>query len=246
MHYYKRNLGDYAKKCGRLSMLQHGAYTLLIDSCYDREQFPTLEEAYDWTWASTKEEREAVEFVLSRFFDLVEGRYIQRRIEEEVNVYLANCATNQRIAQERETNRSKQSTKRVRSVNEPPPNQEPLTINQEPVLAAKRRTQLPEGFLPNELGRAKAGEKGLSVETELAKFSDYHRAKGSVMLDWQAAWRTWIGNARTAVADVARQTVPSSPGRDPALIKVEEDAKRAAPIPESIRNQIAQLTRRAA
>lgn len=47
-------------------------------------------------------------------------------------------------------------------------------------------------------------------------------------------------------ADVARQTVPSTPGRDPALIKAEEDAKRAAPIPESIRNQIAQLTRRAA
>ena len=45
MHYYKRNLGDYAKKAGRLSMLQHGSYTLLIDACYDREQFPTLEEA---------------------------------------------------------------------------------------------------------------------------------------------------------------------------------------------------------
>jgi uncharacterized protein YdaU (DUF1376 family) len=45
MHYYKRNLGDYAKKTGRLTMLQHGAYTLLIDSCYDREKFPTLEQA---------------------------------------------------------------------------------------------------------------------------------------------------------------------------------------------------------
>lgn len=31
---------------------------------------------------------------------------------------------------------------------------------------------------------------------ELQKFSDYHRAKGSVMADWQAAWRTWVGNAR--------------------------------------------------
>ena len=24
---------------------------------------------------------------------------------------------------------------------------------------------------------------------------DYHQSKGSVMADWQAAWRTWVGNA---------------------------------------------------
>ena len=70
MHYYKRNLGDYAKKAGRLTMLQHGAYTLLIDSCYDREIFPTLEQALEWTWASTEAEVDAVKFVLSRFFEL--------------------------------------------------------------------------------------------------------------------------------------------------------------------------------
>ena len=78
MHYYKRNLGDYAKKAGRLSMLQHGSYTLLIDACYDREQFPTLEDAIEWTWASSKEEVEAVEFVLKRFFELEEGIYVHR------------------------------------------------------------------------------------------------------------------------------------------------------------------------
>jgi uncharacterized protein YdaU (DUF1376 family) len=74
MHYYKRNLGDYAKKAGKLSMLQHGAYTVLIDACYDREQFPTMEEAIDWAWASTAQEVEAVEFVLRKFFKLVNGR----------------------------------------------------------------------------------------------------------------------------------------------------------------------------
>ncbi len=56
MHYYKKNIGDYHKKAGRLTMLQHGAYTLLMDSCYDREEFPTLEQAIEWVWASTTEE----------------------------------------------------------------------------------------------------------------------------------------------------------------------------------------------
>lgn len=45
LHYYKRNIGDYEKKAGRPSMLEHGACTLLIDACYDREQFPKFEVA---------------------------------------------------------------------------------------------------------------------------------------------------------------------------------------------------------
>lgn len=137
MHYYKRNLGDYAKKAGRLSMLQHGAYTLLIDACYDREQFPTLEEAIDWAWASSAAEIEAVEFVLRKFFVLEDGRYVQKRIQEEIDAYHAVAETNARIARERETKRAEKSTKRARSVHEAPrkeheapPNQEPLTINQ--------------------------------------------------------------------------------------------------------------------
>jgi len=54
MHYFKRNIGDYHKKAGRLSMLEHGAYTLLMDACYDRERFPTMDEAIDWCWAGRR------------------------------------------------------------------------------------------------------------------------------------------------------------------------------------------------
>jgi uncharacterized protein YdaU (DUF1376 family) len=133
MHYYKRNLGDYAKKAGRLTMLQHGAYTLLIDACYDREVFPTLEKALEWTWASSEAEVEAVKFVLSRFFSLdKEGQYVQDRILQELLQYHTNADINKRIAIERETKRKEKSTNRVPSVNEAPPNHKPLTINQEP------------------------------------------------------------------------------------------------------------------
>ena len=116
MHYYKRNLGDYAKKAGRLTMLQHGSYTLLLDACYDREQFPTLAEAIDWTWASSTAEIEAVEFVLRKSFTLEGERYVQKRIQEEIEEYRTKAATNARIAKERETKRKENSTKRERSV----------------------------------------------------------------------------------------------------------------------------------
>lgn len=136
MHYYKRNIGDYAKKAGRLSMLEHGAYTLLIDACYDRERFPNEQEAIEWAWARSDAEIEAVRFVLSRFFVLIDGVYVQERIKEEIDAYARNAETNARIAREREEKR----TKRTRSVHEaspsehePPPNHKPLTTNQEPL-----------------------------------------------------------------------------------------------------------------
>lgn len=134
MHYYKRNLGDYAKKTGRLTMLQHGAYTLLIDSCYDRERFPTFEQAVEWTWASTEAEIEAVKFVLSRFFTLGEdGEYVQERILAELLEYHSKADKNKQIAIDRETKRREMRTNRAPDVHEPPPNHKPLTNNHKPV-----------------------------------------------------------------------------------------------------------------
>lgn len=142
MHYFKRNIGDYHKKAGRLTMLQHGAYTLLMDACYDRERFPTLEDAIDWCWASSEDEIAAVKFVLGKFFDLVDGRYQQTRIQEEIDDFHGKSETNRRIALEREEkrrNRPRNVAQAARTVLEPspelyeaPPNQEPLTTNQEP------------------------------------------------------------------------------------------------------------------
>jgi uncharacterized protein YdaU (DUF1376 family) len=135
MHYYKRNLGDYAKKAGRLSMLEHGAYTLLLDACYDRERFPTEAEAIEWAWARTEVEIAAVRFVLARFFTLTDGVYVQERIAEEVGVYQRNAENNARIARDREEKR-KAAARSVHgaceSGDEAPPNHKPLTINQEP------------------------------------------------------------------------------------------------------------------
>ena len=129
MHYYKKNIGDYAKKAGRLTMLQHGSYTLLLDACYDREKFPTLDEAIEWTWASTTEEVEAVTFVLKKFFVLEDGVYVQNRIREELENFHINSETNKRIAIEREAKRKDKNTNREQSVNEPSPNHKPITNN---------------------------------------------------------------------------------------------------------------------
>ena len=135
MHYFKRNIGDYHKKAGRLSMLEHGAYTLLMDACYDREKFPTLDQALDWCWARSDGEIAAVKFVLEKFFTLDGEQYMQHRIADEIERYHQNAKTNKQIALDREAARR---SERERIEHEActnlhlTNNQEPPTNNQEP------------------------------------------------------------------------------------------------------------------
>ncbi|MCF6780893.1 YdaU family protein [Stutzerimonas stutzeri] len=135
MHYFKRNIGDYHKKAGRLSMIEHGAYTLLMDACYDRERFPTMEEAIDWCWARSDEEIAAVKFVLTKFFTLEGENYTQQRIADEIASFHEKSEKNKQIALDRE---AKRRAKRAPDEHETctnghlTTNQEPLTTNQEP------------------------------------------------------------------------------------------------------------------
>ena len=202
MHWFKRNIGDYHKKAGRLTMLQHGAYTLLMDCCYDREKFPTMEEAIEWLWASTTEEIEAVKFVLSRFFSLEDGVYVQHRIAEELEDYQSKAEKNKRIALEREAKRRKERTEKhepctdgEQGVNETPPNQEPETNNQEPRTKPKR-------FAPptQEEVFIYMQERDFSHRKEAEAFVNFYESKGwlvgkSKMKNWKAAASNWISRS---------------------------------------------------
>lgn len=186
MHYFKRNIGDYHKKAGRLSMLEHGAYTLLMDACYDRERFPTKEEAIDWCWARTPEEIAAVEFVLTRFFVLVDGLYTQERIAEEIEAFYKKSEKNKQIALERE---AKRRTERARSEHETcadghlTTNQEPLTKNQEP----KEKPLVPSGD----------DTAGYSAEFE-SSWSKYPKRAGGNSK--KAAHKAWTARIREGVS----------------------------------------------
>lgn len=59
----------------------------------------------------------------------------------------------------------------------------------------KRKAALPPDWRPNEGHHERAKASGLNVELEAEAFRDHHTAKGSVMLDWDAAFRTWLRNA---------------------------------------------------
>ena len=85
--------------------------------------------------------------------------------------------------------------------------------------AAKERMGLPTGtgipfpaqFKPSAEHIAMAAEKGVSIETELLNFRDYHLSRGTQLIDWNSAFRVWIRNARVNPLTRKQRSEPETP-----------------------------------
>jgi hypothetical protein len=64
-----------------------------------------------------------------------------------------------------------------------------------------------------------------------------------VVRGWQAFKADWV--VKPNPADIVRLTVPASNEPDPALLKIAEDAKKAAPIPFEVLARMAQIRQKA-
>lgn len=87
MNFYNHYLGDYARDTKGLSLIEHGAYRLLLDHCYATEQpIPNdLKELCRIAGAMTPVERKAVEKIAEKFFPVNgDGRRHNRRAEIEI------------------------------------------------------------------------------------------------------------------------------------------------------------------
>lgn len=99
---------------------------------------------------------------------------------------------------------------------------------------ARPRVPIPSDAQPTEVDRKAAAEAGLPPEmfrAEWRKFRDHHLAKGTLMADWAAAWRTWLGN----IAQFQPKTVGNSNGKpsvqDAARSNIERGVDFGPPPP---------------
>ena len=250
MYHYQKNIGDYRSATMHFSLLEHGIYNQLLDWYYlDESPLPSDNRTLSRRLSiRTEAEEKAMIDVLSEMFQLTDLGWTHKRVDREITQYKAKAK------QAREAGKlgGRPSKKGIGSIEnrdgsekkpdaKPTANQEPLTNNHKPVVVkaprTKSRTQIDPCFLPNEAGEAAAASKGVNLITEIQKFTDYHTAKGSLMADWQAAWRTWIGNAKGMVIPresfaerderLARDRVREFMGDDsPPLFDIVEDQKR--------------------
>ena len=98
------------------------------------------------------------------------------------------------------------------------------TITEPPVDRARRQkpeVELPDGWVPNIRNIADAADRKFTAketEDEADRFRNHHHAKGSRFRDWNAAWRTWLGNARKfAGRSMAGQTKPNGYGQGSSI-----------------------------
>lgn len=74
------------------------------------------------------------------------------------------------------------------------------------------RTGIAADFYPTPAGIAFAAARGITPEilsTEIQKFQDNHQARGTLMADWDAAWRTWAGYFRGYAGKSSKPAKPT-------------------------------------
>mgnify|MGYP001616748329 CR=1 FL=1 len=88
MNYYRRYVGDYLRDTARLSLLEHGAYTLLLDYYYAEERPIPLDaaEVYRMVRAQSEQERQAIDKILTGFFIKQSDGYRHKRVDHEISV----------------------------------------------------------------------------------------------------------------------------------------------------------------
>ena len=87
MNYYRRYVGDYLRDTSHLSMLEHGAYTLMLDHYYGAESpLPlSVSDIYRICRAIRPDEQAAVRRVLAAFFTEVPDGFHNPRADDELS-----------------------------------------------------------------------------------------------------------------------------------------------------------------
>jgi len=252
MHYYQFHIGDYKSHTHHLSLLEDLAYRRLLDFYFLHEQ--PIKHRDIARQIGMREHEEDVMTVLNEFFISTEDGFVSPRADKEIKQYKEFAEAGKRGAAKRWG--TPPNGEAISPPNATPiatNNHKPLTINHKPIKENKRGSRLPQDwFLTKAMGDWATQERpDLDIRQVAEQFKDYWVAQAGqkgVKLDWDATWRNWIRNTKAVKPnpyDVGRLTVPRSNEPDPALLKIEEDAKKAAPIPLEVLAKMAELRRKA-
>lgn len=159
MHYYQFNIGDYAKATRHLSNTEDLAYRRLMDLYYDKEQ-PLISDVVKLSrLINMKDNQEEIKVILEDFFIETAKGFTQSRIDNEIANYHSKAesarANGQKGGRPKKAKANPAETeckaKETQPVNlakltesypeakksESKANQEPRTINQEPLTNLK-------------------------------------------------------------------------------------------------------------
>jgi uncharacterized protein YdaU (DUF1376 family) len=248
MNYYNFHIGDYISHTIHLSLEEDLAYRRLLDMYYDTEL--PIPNHIPLVSRKLRISAEVVQIVLDEFFELTEEGFKNFRADNEIAEY-------QRFIEKQKANGSKggRPKKSQRKPTDNPtesqkkPNQEPITNNHKPIKERATVVATPNGVSQSVwddfkiLRKAKKAPitqraiDGLIAEANKAGWSLEQALTECCVRGWQAFKAEWVADKPKLVNrfDVVTTTVPSKQGRDPALVKLDEDRKLVVgPTPEML------------
>lgn len=209
MNYYRRYLGPYMKKTMHLSMVEHGAYGLMLDAYYSAETpLPADYDALNRICrAMTPAERDAVRAVANQYFPVgKDGLRHNLRADQEIGVAQSTIEKQRKSGVESSARRWLTDGLTGRSTDESTDGSaiQPLSLNQQPVpnnpnpsttnqgkarasraRRAPPKTPMPDGFQVSERVKAWAAKKGFDrLDEHLESFVSKARAKAYTYADW--------------------------------------------------------------
>lgn len=210
--WYAHSIQDYERKTSHLSMLEHGAYRLMMDHYYkSAAPLPAnVEHVYRICRAFAEQERDAVGSILQQFFVEQADGWHNERADEELARMSAISGKRRNAAKSRHSEAKDQSSnctanaEQVQThLHEQVQVQESTSLRDVAKPRAKPRRSLPEIFpLEPDLdwsrqhwlskGRADLCD---AMTEEIAKFRDHHTGRATMSADWPGSWRTWTRNA---------------------------------------------------
>ena len=173
MHYYQHNIGDYRKDTSHLSLLEHGSYRQLLDSYY-LDEMPLCNDLAKLMRSHSvrsADEQQALQNVLTDFFELTEEGYVHKRCDEIIAQYhgkseKARASANARWANKHKGLKRKETESNanaMQSQSEGNANHKPITNNQKPVVKTTTKIELPD-WLP-----AKAWDEWVEYRNSTSK-----------------------------------------------------------------------------
>lgn len=248
MHYYQFNIGDYASHTRHLDLLEDLAYRRILDLYYLHERPLNGDAAFVAKQIGMRDEAAIVRDVLNEFFEKTDEGYVNGRADKEIAHYHSKI--------EQASRAGKASAERrlnARSTDEQPNiKQETINIKQETKKKATA-VAMPEGISQSvwdefiahrKAKKAKVTQlviEGIGKEASKAGWSLEDALKETIVRNWQSFKADWVAPRQASnigfvgKPDVAHMTTPTPTNYDAALRKIEEDMKKAAPMPDSVR-----------
>ena len=270
MHYYQFNIGDYKSHTEHLSEMEDLTYRRLLDWYYLHETPIPLDESEVARQIRMRSHTDCIAVVLREYFERTADGWIHHRANKELakaGEKSSKASQSAKARWDKKANKNKDlsvDADALPTQSEGNATHNTLHITQDTVHKKKAtEVALLPDWIPLETWAAflemrkkiKKPPTNHAINLLIAKLDKFRKhgqdvqqvLEKSITSGWQDVFeikeRTTFAQQ---AADIARVTVAAPTGPDPALLKIEQDRQKAAPMPSHIRDQINQVLRKTA